>query len=71
MKSKCDKYCEKDGSKDFYEQCTYNGITYLPLTTRMRKHDVFKCGDDICQYTETCGTDDTPDNCGKDCGPCP
>jgi hypothetical protein len=67
---KCDKYCEKDEAKDFYAQCTYNGITYRPITTQMRKHDVFKCGDGVCQYTETCGTGDTPDDCGKDCGPC-
>ncbi|HEX8438898.1 hypothetical protein [Archangium sp.] len=71
VQSRCDKYCEKDGSKDFYTSCTYNGVTYRPLTTRMSKRDVFKCGDDICQYTESCGTGNTPDNCGKDCGPCP
>jgi hypothetical protein len=71
IKSNCNKYCEKDESKDFYASCTYNGVTYRPITTRMSKQDVFKCGDGICQYTESCGTDDTPDNCGRDCGPCP
>jgi hypothetical protein len=40
------------------------------LLTRMRKDDVFKCGDGVCQYTESCGTDDDPDDC-KDRGPCP
>ncbi|WP_239470183.1 hypothetical protein [Archangium violaceum] len=67
---KCDKYCEKDKEKDFYAQCTYKGVTYQAITTRMRKDDVFKCGDGVCQYTESCGTGDNPDDC-KDCGPCP
>ncbi|HYO52759.1 hypothetical protein [Archangium sp.] len=67
----CDKYCEKDKAKEFYASCTYNGVTYRPLTTRMRKDDIFKCGDGVCQYTESCGTGDTPEDCGKDCGPCP
>ncbi|WP_233261534.1 hypothetical protein [Vitiosangium sp. GDMCC 1.1324] len=67
---KCNKLCEQDPEKKFYSTCTYNGVTYRAITTRMRKQDVFKCGDGVCQYTEKCGTSDTPDNC-KDCGPCP
>jgi hypothetical protein len=68
---KCDGFCEKDASKTFYTRCTYDGVTYKPLTTRMRKDDLFLCGDGICQYTESCGTSDTPDSCRKDCGLCP
>ncbi|WP_158501503.1 hypothetical protein [Vitiosangium sp. GDMCC 1.1324] len=71
VRLRCDKYCKKDASKEFYASCTYNGITYPAITTRMSKNDVFKCGDGECQYTESCGTGDTPNSCGKDCGPCP
>lgn len=71
VRIKCNKFCEKDEAKEIYESCTYNGITYRPITTRMRKEEVFKCGDGICQYTESCGTGSTPEDCGKDCGPCP
>ncbi|MFE8605675.1 hypothetical protein [Archangium violaceum] len=67
---KCNKLCEEDPQKKFYATCSYNGVTYRAITTRMRQTDVFKCGDRICQYTERCGTGDTPHNC-KDCGPCP
>jgi hypothetical protein len=70
IRSKCDKYCEKDADKEFYATCTYGGVTYRALTTRMRTAEVFKCGDGVCQYTESCGTGDDPDNC-RDCGPCP
>ncbi len=68
---KCNKLCEQDPEKKFYSTCTYKGVTYRTITTRMRKDEFFKCGDGICQYTEQCGTGDTPDNCGRDCGPCP
>ncbi|ATB43224.1 hypothetical protein CYFUS_008704 [Cystobacter fuscus] len=66
---KCNNLCEKDPKGAFYSTCTFNGVTYRAITTRMRHDEVFKCGDGICQYTEQCGTRDTPDNC-KDCGPC-
>ncbi|WPB81682.1 hypothetical protein KYC5002_21510 [Archangium violaceum] len=71
VRIKCDKVCEKDEAKEFYASCTYNGVTYRPITTRMRKNELFKCGDGVCQYTESCGTGHTPGDCGKDCGPCP
>lgn len=66
----CGDVCEKGDTQESYAHCTYNGITYPAITTRMRQQDVFRCGDGICQYTESCGTGNTPDNC-KDCGPCP
>ena len=48
-----------------------NGIQYKVLTTRLRPSDVYTCGDGVCQVSEHCGTGQTADNCGLDCGPCP
>ena len=49
---------------------TYNGVTYKPLTTRIRTQDVFKCGDGLCQFTERCGSGNTASSCASDCGTC-
>jgi hypothetical protein len=67
---KCSDYCKVDSTKTFYETCTYNKVTYRPLTTRIQKSDVFTCGDGVCQFTELCGTRSEWWQC-KDCGPCP
>ncbi|HYO74429.1 MAG TPA: hypothetical protein VEU33_50975 [Archangium sp.] len=53
-----------------YVSCRHNGTTYLPLTTRMRDEDIYRCGDGVCQFTESCGTGRTYDNCRLDCGRC-
>ena len=66
----CETYCTKDPSGLFYTECTYNGRTYLPLTTRIRTDDVYTCGDGVCQFTESCGTGSETNNCMNDCGPC-
>jgi hypothetical protein len=66
----CETFCTLDPSGLFYTECTYNGRTYLPLTTRIRTEDVYSCGDGVCQFTESCGTGFQPDSC-SDCGPCP
>jgi hypothetical protein len=55
----------------YYEQCTYNGRTYRPLTTRIRPQDIYRCGDGTCQFTESCGTGTAYNNCQADCGTCP
>jgi hypothetical protein len=67
----CEQFCTLDPSGLFYTQCTYNGRTYLPLTTRIRSEDVFTCGDGVCQVTESCGTGSEPTRCMNDCGTCP
>jgi hypothetical protein len=68
---RCKDYCTLDSTKTFYTQCTYNGVTYKPMTTRIKPEDVYRCGDGVCQFTEKCGTGDTYNNCGLDCGACP
>ncbi|MGE6760336.1 hypothetical protein ACQKGO_20135 [Corallococcus interemptor] len=67
----CRYYCTLDPTKTFYTRCTYNGVTYRPITTRMLPQDVYRCGDGVCQVTEKCGTSNTPDSCAADCGACP
>ena len=65
----CESLCTLDPSGVFYTQCTYNGRTYQPLTTRIRSEDVFTCGDGVCQFTESCGTGNQANNCLSDCAP--
>lgn len=62
--------CTLDREQNFYRSCTYNGVQYKALTTRLRPADVYTCGDGVCQVSERCGTGQTADNCGLDCGPC-
>jgi hypothetical protein len=64
-------WCQMDSNSKYYTRCTYQGVTYRPITTRIRSTDIYSCGDGICQVTESCGTGSTPDNCGVDCGSCP
>src|SRR3712207_5345718 len=65
-----DKGSQKDEMREISAFVTYNGITYRPLTTRMRKTDIIKYSDGVVQYTESYCTGKTPDDCGRDCGPC-
>jgi hypothetical protein len=67
----CNSFCTLDASKTYYTSCTYNGKSYVPLTTRLRSQDIYKCGDGVCQFTEHCGNGATYDNCRADCGLCP
>jgi hypothetical protein len=67
----CDKFCTLDKSKTYYTSCTYNGIAYQPVTTRIRPEEIYRCGDGTCQLTEKCGTGTTADSCKSDCGVCP
>lgn len=62
--------CTLDRESNYYRTCTYNGIQYKALTTRLHPSDVYTCGDGVCQVSERCGTGQTADNCGLDCGPC-
>ncbi|MCY1080509.1 hypothetical protein [Archangium lansingense] len=66
----CQGSCKKDPTNTWYESCEYNGTTYQPLTTRMRSEDIYRCGDGVCQFTESCGTGRNYDSCRLDCGRC-
>jgi hypothetical protein len=58
----CSQYCTLDATSTFYTSCTYNGVTYRPITTRMNPADIYLCGDGVCQATESSAT------CAADCG---
>ncbi|MDY7230176.1 hypothetical protein [Hyalangium rubrum] len=62
--------CTMDADSLYYTQCTYGGVTYRPITTRIRAVDLNVCGDGICQKTESCGTGTTANSCLADCGAC-
>jgi GLTT repeat (6 copies) len=64
-----DSLCEKDATGTYYTQCTYNGVVYRPMTSRLKPAYIYTCGDGICQVSEKCGEGWTPDNC-SDCGAC-
>jgi hypothetical protein len=68
---KCKQLCERVHKEKFYLECSWNGVTYKPLTTRIAKRDIFECGDGICQFTEQCGDGKSAQSCQKDCGRCP
>lgn len=63
-------HCKRTRSDPYFTECTYNGVTYRPLTTRLRQTDIYACGDGICQISEKCGTGNSANSCGADCGPC-
>ncbi|EAU65412.1 hypothetical protein [Stigmatella aurantiaca] len=67
----CDRICVRQPNAPFYTTCTWRGITYRPITTRIRPSEIYKCGDGVCQFTESCGRGDTTHSCQKDCGRCP
>jgi hypothetical protein len=61
----CATYCTLDSSRTYYTSCTYNGVTYRPVTTKMNPADIAACGNGVCQQTETSGM---PGYCAADCG---
>ncbi|NMO14290.1 hypothetical protein HPC49_16955 [Pyxidicoccus fallax] len=72
----CKSICDLDESKTHYTSCVFNGVTYKPLTTRIRPADIYRCGDGVCQLTESCDPDPRTgsnryDACESDCGNCP
>jgi hypothetical protein len=69
--NECKDNCTQDATHTFWESCTWNGKTYKPLTTRIRRQDVYRCGDGVCQFTEHCGTGTSASSCRSDCGLCP
>jgi hypothetical protein len=66
----CSGICTLDPTRTYFTQCTYNGITYVPLTTRIRPQEVYRCGDGVCQLTESCGLGLSTTRCMQDCGTC-
>ncbi len=65
----CDQICQPLFPGSFYVSCTWQGVTYKPLTTRVSPNQIFTCGDHVCQISEQCSTG--PGNgCEKDCGKC-
>jgi len=66
----CKDFCTLDSTRTHYTQCTYNGVSYKPITTRIQSQDIYRCGDGVCQFTERCGTGNTYDSCLADCGAC-
>jgi hypothetical protein len=66
----CETLCTLDPTGLFYTECSYNGRTYLPLTTRIREEEIYSCGDGVCQFTESCGTGSQASSCLSDCGAC-
>ena len=68
----CASACTPDGTSGLsFLSCTANGVTFQPLTTRVRDADLAVCGDGTCQVTESCGTSNTYAACAADCGACP
>ncbi len=68
--SRCTRAPGASGAEPYYSECSYNGRTYRPLTTRIRPQEIYSCGDGTCQFTERCGTSNTYDSCQADCGTC-
>jgi hypothetical protein len=66
----CAANCQLDPTGTYYTQCTYNGISYRPITSRIRTQEIVTCGDGICQPSEVCGRGSRADDCGVDCGTC-
>lgn len=71
----CPWSCQKTLGKSFYESCTVDGRKYPTVTTRLRREDVYRCGDGACQVSESCdasglGLGTTADSCFADCGLC-
>jgi hypothetical protein len=66
----CAALCRKVRASDpYYASCTYEGVAYEPITTRIDQASIYRCGDGVCQPSESCGTGNEYDNC-SDCGAC-
>ena len=66
----CHAVCQPDATGSSFSRCTYKGMSYPAITTRIRPQDVYTCGDGICQPTESCGKQQRADSCKADCGKC-
>ncbi|WP_223633183.1 hypothetical protein [Corallococcus sp. EGB] len=69
---RCSDLCTSGGTGGLaFANCTVGGVTFQPITTRVRAAELAVCGDGICQVTESCGASNTYDACAADCGACP
>ncbi|MET0404116.1 MAG: hypothetical protein ABW123_17015 [Cystobacter sp.] len=59
-----------DATGTYYTSCTYNNVTYRPITTRMLPADIATCGNGVCERTETCKANTESLRCTADCGTC-
>ncbi|QRN95190.1 hypothetical protein JRI60_39915 [Archangium violaceum] len=66
----CAASCTPDATNTYYTRCNRNGITYVPLITRIHPQDIYVCGDGTCQFTESCGIGLSTVQCTLDCGIC-
>jgi hypothetical protein len=66
----CATVCTPDPTGTYYTACTYNGVTYRPITTRMQPGEIATCGNGVCERTETCGANSLLQRCTADCGTC-
>ncbi|MFP2908291.1 hypothetical protein ACLESD_25215 [Pyxidicoccus sp. 3LFB2] len=66
----CANHCTLDPMGLFYAKCTYGSVEYRPLVTRLREQDIHRCGDGVCQVTESCGNANWYNSCFADCGRC-
>ncbi|WP_224245042.1 hypothetical protein [Hyalangium gracile] len=65
----CEQLCQPIVPGGFYLTCTWNGVTYKALTSRVRPSEIYTCGDRICQISEQCGNGQGS-GCQQDCGRC-
>jgi hypothetical protein len=66
----CKSVCVPDATGSFWETCTWNEKIFRTITTRLQNSSIYKCGDGVCQFTESCGMGNTFDSCLADCGAC-
>jgi hypothetical protein len=71
----CASVCVFDSRKGYYTKCNAAQKAFVPLTTRLKPSDIYKCGDGICQISESCdstssGTGSVYNSCNSDCGAC-
>jgi len=67
---RCASRCTPDPTNTYYTHCVHKGITYVPITTRIRPQERYACGDGLCQFTESCGFSLDTTHCFQDCGFC-
>ena len=70
----CEQLCSGDYSDmshySEYRTCTWRGVSYRPISTRLKSADIATCGNGICEAAERCYDPATGDGCQADCGRC-
>ncbi len=68
----CQSLCSRaSGSSNFaFTSCSWNGVSYRPISTRLANADIATCGDGVCQASETCYDKSAKTGCQADCGKC-